>query len=76
MQLESDQFADTADVNQGFSNVPEWCKIPIAKWYISDNPEMSLKQTMMLTKIASPDTIGDTNSEHFDLLQLMKQYEI
>lgn len=74
LQVES-TFADSADNMHDFSKIPEWAKIPVVTWYKANTPNMTLDQTMRLAKIANLDN-DDEQSDHSDLLKLMRQYDI
>lgn len=73
LHINSGQFADEKDANQGMSSVPEWAWPPIVEWY-KQHAKITLKQILTLAKHAKAD-VG-TGSEHEDLLNLMKQYGV
>jgi dsDNA-binding SOS-regulon protein len=74
LHIDSGQFADEKDANQGFKAVPKWAWEPIKEWY-KKNTDISLKQLMTLSKHTGDEELGK-DSEHSDLLALMKEYGV
>jgi hypothetical protein len=74
LHIDSGQFADTADKNQGMNSVPQWARQPIVNWYKENNPQLSLKQLMSLSSFTDENLAA--GSDHEDLLALMKQYGV
>lgn len=71
IHLSSGAFADEADKHMDFGTIPKWATPHIANWYKENNPDLSFKQLMNLSKIAD---VSEFDSDHRDLLQLMKDY--
>ncbi len=71
IHLSSGAFADESDKHMDFGKIPEWARIPIANWYKENNPDLSFKQLMNLSRIAD---VTAFDSDHSDLLKLMKDY--
>lgn len=74
LHIDSDQFADASDKTMNFDKVPKWAWEPIKDWY-KKNAKISLKQLMTLSKHTDDKTLAD-NSDHKELLDLMKQYGV
>lgn len=74
LHIDSGQFADVKDKNQGFNAVPKWAWEPIKEWY-KKNTKVNLKQLMTLTKHTGDEDLAK-DSEHADLLALMKEYGV
>jgi len=74
LHIDSGQFADSADKNQGIDAVPEWARQPIVNWYKENNPQLSIKQLMSLSQFTDDNLAVGT--DHEDLMALMKQYGV
>ena len=74
MHIDSGQFADEADRNQGMKAVPEWAWDHIIEWYKANNPNLSIKHLMTLG-VHSKENLA-AGGPHEDLLNLMKQYGV
>jgi hypothetical protein len=72
LHIDSGQFADEADRNQGMSKVPEWVWDPIVAWYKANNPNLSIKHLMTLGVHSETNLAAGTI--HEDLISLMKTY--
>jgi hypothetical protein len=74
LHIESGQFANEADRNQGINSVPEWAKPKIFEWYKNNNPNLSLRHIMALSNFGKENLAKGT--PHEALLDLMAQYNI
>lgn len=74
LHIDSGQFADEADRNQGMKAVPEWAWDHIINWYKANNPNLSIKHLMTLGVHSKENLAAGT--VHADLLDLMKQYGV
>lgn len=74
LHIDSGQFADEADRNQGIDTVPQWARQPLVDYYKANNPNLSLRHIMSLTKFTDENLAKGT--DHEDLINLMKEYGI
>lgn len=74
LHIDSGQFADEADRNQGMKTVPEWAWDHIINWYKANNPNLSIKHLMTLGVHSQENLAAGT--VHSDLLDLMKLYNV
>lgn len=74
LHIDSGQFAADDDSNKGLNAVPVWAQRPILDYYKDNNPNLTLKQIMALSRFGDENLAAGT--EHEALLDLMKQYGV
>ena len=74
LHINSGQFAQEDDRNVGTDLVPAWARAPIVDYYKANNPQLSLKHIMNLSKWTDENLAAGT--DHEDLISLMKQYGV
>lgn len=74
LHIQSGQFANEADANQGTKAVPEWAREPIYQWYKKNNPQLTIKQLLTLSDFTKENPAEGT--DHEDLINLMKKYGV
>jgi hypothetical protein len=74
LHINSGQFAQEDDRNVGTDAVPTWARAPIVDYYKANNPQLSLKHIMNLSKWTDENLAAGT--DHEDLINLMKQYGV
>lgn len=74
LHINSGQFAQEDDRNVGTDAVPQWARTPIVDYYKANNPQLSLKHIMNLSKWTEENLAAGT--DHEDLINLMKQYGV
>lgn len=74
LHIQSGQFANEADKNEGVTTVPDWARQPIVDYYKKNNPQLSFKQLMSLSSFTDENLA--VGHEHEDILNLMKQYGV
>ena len=74
LHINSGQFAQEDDRNVGTDAVPQWARQPIVDYYKANNPQLSLKHIMNLSKWTDENLAAGT--DHEDLINLMKQYGV
>jgi hypothetical protein len=74
LHINSGQFAQEDDRNVGTDAVPQWARTPIVEYYKANNPQLSLKHIMNLSKWTEENLAAGT--DHEDLINLMKQYGV
>jgi hypothetical protein len=74
LHINSGQFAQEDDRNVGTDAVPQWARTPIVDYYKANNPQLSLKHIMNLSKWTDENLAAGT--DHEDLINLMKQYGV
>jgi hypothetical protein len=72
LHIDSGQFCDELDRNQGMNKVPEWVWNPIIAWYKANNPNLSIKHLMALGVHSEENLAAGT--VHSDLIDLMRTY--
>ena len=74
LHIQSGQYADEADRNQGIKAVPEWAGKKILEYYKAHNPNLTMKQLMALQ--AFTDENLAKNTPHEELFDLFKQFGV
>lgn len=74
LHINSGQFAQEDDRNVGTDAVPQWARQPIVDYYKANNPQLSLKHIMNLSKWTDENLAAGT--DHEDLINLMRQYGV
>lgn len=74
LHINSGQLAKEDDKNIGIDSTPAWARKPIVDHYKKNNPQLTLKQMMSLSKFTDENLAA--GSDHEDLLALMKQYGV
>ena len=74
LHIQSGQYADETDRNQGIKAVPDWAGKKILEYYQAHNPHLTMKQLMALQAFTDNNLAAGT--PHEELFDLFKQYGV
>ena len=75
LHIDSGQFADEKDTNQGFKAVPTWAWDNILEWYKKES-KLGLKQLLAISANGSKSDNIAKGTEHEDLFDMMKEFGV